>query len=79
MDLYKTFKHSVVEFDRPHSVPPDVQEVIVNSYGGTRAVNDKGIIIVQTKKLKGVKREVLRINTLTTPPTIELAIEESPD
>ena len=50
---------------------------MLNNYGNIRAVLDGGIVTIQTKKLKGDQREVVRVNTNVTPPTIEFVLEDT--
>ena len=72
-------KRVTLPFDTPVSVSVHGREYLLNSYGNIRAFVDNGIIIIQTKKLKGDQREIVRINTTLNPPTIELSVEVGQD
>jgi hypothetical protein len=76
MDSSKEHKRTVLPFGKPVPIAKDTKEILLNTYGNIRAEIDHGVAIIQTKKLKGNQREVARINTNATPPTIEFAIEE---
>jgi hypothetical protein len=57
------FKRTRIPFDAPTKISKTSREIFLNDYGKTGAVLDRGVLIIQVKKLKGEKREVLRINT----------------
>lgn len=76
MDSTNDFKRTTIPFDTPVPILKKSKEVLLNNFGNIRAVLDGGIVIIQTKKLKGNQREVARIDTNTSPPTIEFIIEE---
>ncbi len=75
MDTLKGHKRTRIPFNQPLALKPEMTEVLLNDYGNVRAVVDRGVFIIQTKKLKGTQREVARINLNAKPPTIELLIE----
>jgi len=50
---------------------------LVDNFGYIRAVLDGGVVKVQVKKLKGGERELVRIDTRVSPPTIEFTLEEN--
>jgi hypothetical protein len=79
MDSLKGFERITLLFGKPLPILKTTQQVLLNNNGSIRAVNDSGLIIIQTKKLKGNMREVARINTQVLPPTIEFALEEIPE
>ena len=68
-------KRTTLPFDTPVPVSVHGREFLLNSYGNIRAFVDNGIIVIQTKKLKGAQREIVRIDTTLHPPTIELSVE----
>jgi len=76
MDPLKDFERIRIPFGKPTPVSKNTKQVLLNSYGNIRAIIDSGIIIIQTKKLKGNQRDIARINTNVTPATIEFIIEE---
>lgn len=76
MDPLKDFKRTRLPFNESFTITLEKQEVLLNNYGNVRAIVDKGIIIIQTKKLKGQQRELIYIDTKTHPPTLKLVIEE---
>jgi hypothetical protein len=75
MDSAQDFKRTRIPFDLPTKISKTTREILLNDYGKTRAVLDKGVLMIQVKKLKGEKREVLRINTNASPATIEFVLE----
>lgn len=77
MDSTKDFKRTTIPFETPMPISKKSKEVLLNTYGNIRAVLDGGIVTIQTKKLKGDQREVVRINTNVTPPTIEFLLENT--
>jgi len=77
MDPLKDFKRTRIPFGKPVPVSLDSAETILNDYGKIRAVVHRGIITIQTKKLKENTREVARIDLTASPVTIEFAIEET--
>jgi hypothetical protein len=70
------FKRTTVPFDTPVPISRKSREQLVTSFGYVRAVNDNGVVLVQTKKHKNKQRELVRINTNVSPPTIEFIIEK---
>jgi len=77
MDSTKDFKRTTIPFETPTPISKTAREVLLNNYGNIRAVLDGGIVTIQTKKLKGDQREVVRVNTNVTPPTIEFVLEDT--
>lgn len=77
MDPLKDYKRTRIPFGKPIPVSLDSKEVLVNDYGKVRAIVERGVISIQTKKLKDDTREVARIDLNANPVTIEFAIEES--
>jgi hypothetical protein len=63
MDSAQDFKRTHIPFDLPTKISKTTREILLNDYGKTRTVLDRGVLVIQVKKLKGEKREVLRINT----------------
>lgn len=76
MDSTRDFKRTTLPFDTPVPVSKKSREHLLNSFGYVRAAIDDGVVIVQTKKHKNKERELVRINTNVSPPTIEFTIEE---
>ena len=76
MDPLKDYKRTRLPFNEPLNISPDTKEVLLNNYGNVRVIVDNGIISIQTKKLKGTQRELVRINIKVQPPTLEFIIEE---
>lgn len=76
MDSTKDFKRTRIPFETPVPISKKSREVLLNNYGNIRAVLDSGVVTIQTKKLKGDQREVVRINTNVSPPTIEFVLED---
>jgi hypothetical protein len=76
MDSTQDFKRTRLPFDTPTKISRTSKEVLLNDYGNMRAVLDRGIVTIQTKKLKGDKRELVRINTSVSPATIEFLLED---
>ena len=76
MDSTQDFKRTRLPFDTPTKISKTSKEVLLNDYGNMRAVLDRGIVTIQTKKLKGDKRELVRINTSVSPATIEFLLED---
>lgn len=79
MDPLKGYERITLQYGNPIKIQKDTQQVLLNNNGSIRAVNEKGLIIIQTKKLKGNMREVARINTRVAPPTIEYDLEKIPE
>jgi hypothetical protein len=79
MDSLAGYERVTLENEKPIPIAQSTQQVLLNNAGSIRAVNESGVIIIQTKKLKGNSREVARINTLVSPATIEFALEEIQD
>lgn len=75
MDSTKEFKRTRIPFETPRTISKKAREILLNDYGNVRAVLDGGVVTIQTKKHSGEQREVVRINTNVSPPTIELALE----
>jgi hypothetical protein len=70
------FKRTTLPFDTPVPIPRKTREFLVNSFGYVRAELDNGVLMVLTKKHKNKQRELVRINTNVSPPTIEFTIED---
>jgi hypothetical protein len=79
MDSLKGYERITLLFGKPLPILKTTQQVLLNNNGSIRAVNESGLIIIQTKKLKGNMREVARVNTRISPPTIEFVLEEIPE
>jgi len=77
MDSTQEFKRTRLPFDTPTKISKTSKEVLLNEYGKIRAVLDRGIVTIQTKKLKGEKRELIRINTNVSPATVEFLLEDT--
>jgi hypothetical protein len=75
MGSTKVFKRTTLPFDTPIPIPKKSKELLVNSFGYVRAEMSGGVVIVQTKKLRGNQRELVRIDTNVSPPTIEFSLE----
>jgi len=76
MDSLKGYERITLQFGKPLPILKATQQVLLNNNGSIRAVNESGLIIIQTKKLKGNMREVARINTNSSPATIEFVLEQ---
>lgn len=76
MDSTEGFERVVLPYGKSLSISKSAQQLFLNNFENVRATNNLGIVIIQTKKLKGNMREVARINTLVSPATIEFALEE---
>jgi hypothetical protein len=75
MDPLKEFQRTRLPFNQPFNISPETKAVLLNTYGNVRAILENGIISIQTKKLKGTQREIVRINTNIQPVTLEFIIE----
>jgi len=75
MDSFEDYKRTRLPYATPLRIPKRSKEVLLNNHGNVRAVIQNGVILIQTKKLKGNQRELARINTNVSPVTIELLIE----
>ena len=76
MDSLAGYERITLKHNKPIPITHSTNQVLLNEKGSIRAVNESGIILIQTKKLKGNMREIARINTLVSPATIEFALEE---
>jgi len=76
MDSAKDFKRTTLPFDKPVPIPKTTKELLVNNFGYVRAEINGGVVKVQTKKHKDGGREIVRINTNVSPPTIEFVLEK---
>ena len=76
MDSTQDFKRTRLPFDTPTKISRTSKEVLLNDYGNKRAVLVRGILTIHSKKLQGDKRELIRINTNVSPPTIEFTIQK---
>jgi len=76
MDSLKGYERITLQFGKPLPILKTTQQVLLNNNGSIRAVNESGLIIIQTKKLKGNMREVAHINTNSSPATIEFVLEQ---
>ena len=52
-----------------NTISKNAFQILHNNHGNMRAINDQGVITIQTKKLKGNMREVARIDTKVVPNT----------
>ncbi len=77
MDSTQDFKRTRLPFDTPTKISRTSKEVLLNDYGNKRAIVNRGIVTIQTKKLKGDKRELIRINTNVSPATIEFILGDT--
>jgi hypothetical protein len=75
MDSFSDYKRTRLPYATPYQISKSSQEVLLNNHGSIRAVIENGVVVIQTKKLKGDQRELARINTNVSPVTIELLIE----
>jgi len=75
MDSFEGYKRTRLPYATPYRVTRRSKEVLLNNHGNLRVVIENGVILIQTKKLKGDQRELARINTNASPVTIELLIE----
>lgn len=75
MDPLKDYKRTRLPYATPYQISKRSQEVLLNNHGSVRAVVENGVVVIQTKKLKGDQRELARIDTNVSPDTIELLIE----
>ena len=76
MDSAQDFKRTRIPFGKPTKISKTSREILLNDYGKPRGVLDRGVPLIQVKKLGGEKREVLRINTNVSPATIEFLLED---
>ena len=79
MDSLKGYERVIIPFRKPLPISKNDFQILLNEHESIRAVNKTGVITIQIKKIKGDIREVARINTRVTPPTIEFAREEIPE
>jgi hypothetical protein len=77
MDSTKDFKRTKISFEARVPISKKTKELLVDNFGYVRAVLDGGVVKVQVKKLKGGERELVRIDTNVSPPTIEFILEEN--
>jgi len=77
MDSTQDIKRTRLPFDTPTKISKTSKEVLLNDYGKIRAVLNGGILTIQSEKLKGDKRELIRINTNVSPATIEFLLEDT--
>ena len=77
MDSTQDIKRTRLPFDTPTKISKTSKEVLLNDYGKIRAVLNRGILTIQSEKLKGDKRELIRINTNVSPATIEFLLEDT--
>jgi len=77
MDSTQDIKRTRLPFDTPTKISKTSKEVLLNDYGKIRAVLNRGILTIQSEKLKGDKRELVRINTNVSPATIEFLLEDT--
>jgi hypothetical protein len=75
MDSTEGFERVVLPYGKSLPISKSAHQLFLNNFENVRATNNLGIVIIQTKKLKGNMREVARINTLVSPATIEFALE----
>ena len=74
-DRTSSYLRIAIPFNNPHILDTDAKAIFTNAYGKVRAISENGILEIQTKKLPGDQREVIRINFNTQPPTIEFVIK----
>ena len=77
MDSTQDIKRTRLPFDTPTKISKTSKEVFLNDYGKIRAVLNRGILTIQSEKLKGDKRELIRINTNVSPATLEFLLENT--
>ena len=79
MKSLEGFERVTLSYSNPIPISKKAFQIFHNINGSIRAVNNQGLISVQTKKLKGKSREVARIDTRNQQVTFELAIEDVPE
>ena len=79
MKSLEGFERVTLSYDKPIPISKKAFQIFHNINGSIRAVNNQGLISIQTKKLKGKSREVARIDTRDQQVTFELAIDEVPE
>ena len=77
MDSTQDIKRTRLPFDTPTKISKTSMEVLLNDYGKIRAVLSRGVLTIQSEKLKGDKRELIRINTNVSPATVEFLLEDT--
>ena len=77
MDSPQDFKRTRLPFDTPTKISKTSKEIFLNDYGNKRAVLVRGILTIQSKNLKGAKKEMIRIDTNVSPATIEFVMEDT--
>ena len=77
MDSTQDFKRTRLPFETPTEISKTSKEILLNDYGKIRAVLNGGILAIQSEKLKGDKRELIRINTNVSPATVEFLLEDT--
>ena len=77
MDSTKDFTRTKIPFGTRVPISKKSRQLLVDNFGYVRAVLDGGVVKVQVKKLKGGERELVRIDTRVSPPTIEFILEEN--
>lgn len=78
MESPKGFEDVILPYGKKLPISIEAQQIIHNNFKNKRATNNRGVITIQMKKLKGNMREVAKINVKTTPATIEFIMEEIP-
>jgi hypothetical protein len=79
MKSLEGFERVTLSYDKPIPISKKAFQIFHNINGSMRAVNDQGVIIIQTKKLKGKSREIARIDTRNQEVTLGLAIDDVPE
>ena len=79
MKSLEGFERITLSYSKPIPISKKAFQILLNINGSMRAVNNQGLISIQTKKLKGKSREVARIDTRVEPVTFELALDEVPE
>jgi hypothetical protein len=74
-DRTSSYQRMAIPFNNPHILDTDAKAIFTNAYGKVRAISENGILEIQTKKLPGDQREVIRINFKSNPPTFEIVLK----
>ena len=79
MKSLEGYERVTLAYDKPIQISKKSFQIFHNINGSMRAVNDQGVIIIQTKKLKGKSREIARIDLRNQEATFGLAIDDVPE
>ena len=79
MDTLQGYERVIIPYGKPIPISKKAFQIFHNISGSMRAVNDQGVIIIQTKKLKGKSREIARIDLRNQEATFGLAIDDVPE